>query len=269
MTSPTTTARALVLQHLAVEHLGSLEPLLRAADVSIETVELDDGASIPNLEEFGLLIVMGGPTNVWEESDYPWIATEKAAIRHWVRTLRRPYLGICLGHQMLAAALGGKVGPMEEPEVGVVRMDVTVEAANDPLFSSLASTFEGLQWHGAEITHLPRHSTVLATNENCGVQAFRVGENAWGLQFHVEVLTTTVGEWAQVPAYSEALKEAGIDSYRLGQEVSRGLPAMTGTASCLVSSLLPFVDRSERELSVLSPYDGVRGSNIHVGVQTT
>jgi GMP synthase-like glutamine amidotransferase len=235
-------AKALVFQHLAVEHPGSLGLMLEAAGVELVTVELDEGDLVPDLEHFDLLVVMGGPMDVWEEDRHPWMTREKAAIRRWVSELDRPFLGVCLGHQLLADALGGEVRPMEAPEVGVVRLDLTPEAAVDPLFSTFPPSVDGLQWHGAQVTRLPPHSTLLASNECCAVQAFRVGRRAWGVQFHVEVLATTVALWRVVPAYRRALQDTGIDAGSLASAVTDHLGAMTEVATQLAGGLLGLMD---------------------------
>jgi GMP synthase-like glutamine amidotransferase len=234
--------RALVFQHLAIEHPGSLGRLLASAGVGLVAVELDEGEPIPDLEPFDLLIVMGGPMDVWEEDRYPWLAAEKAAIRRWVGDLGRPFLGVCLGHQLLAAATGGAVGPMPGPEVGVVQMSLTPGAGTDPLFSSLPATIEGLQWHGAQVSRLPPDSIVLATNDACEVQAFRVGPQAWGVQFHVEVLETTVAEWAAVPAYRAALEESSSDAGQLASAVADHLGRMAEVTASLAAGLLGRID---------------------------
>jgi GMP synthase-like glutamine amidotransferase len=235
-------ARALVFQHLAVEHPGSLGVMLEAAGVELVTVELDGGHVVPDLDPFDLLVVMGGPMDVWEEGRHPWMTREKAAIRRWVSELDRPYLGVCLGHQLLADALGGEVRPMAAPEVGVVRLDLTPAAAVDPLFCSLPPAVDGLQWHGAEVTRFPPHSTVLASNDCCAVQAFRVGRRAWGVQFHVEVEATTVALWRVVPAYRRALQDTGIDAGSLASAVADHLGAMTEVAAQLAGGLLGLLD---------------------------
>ena len=238
--------RILVFQHLAVEHPGTFRDFWRERDDEWHVVELDEGGEIPALEGFDLLVVMGGPQDVWQEDIYPWLVTEKAAIRRWVCDLGRPYLGICLGHQLLAEALGGRVGPMSRPEVGLADIEITLEGRRDPLFSGFGASMQTFQWHGAEITDLPTDAVVLARNAACSVQAIRWGEHAYGLQYHVEITPATVTEWKANAVYMASLEEAlgPREAARLNDVVTPRLTTFRSTAQRINDNFLTIlVDR--------------------------
>ena len=230
--------RVLVLQHHPDEHPDTLEPLLEDAGLSLTTVELDAAERIPDLAPFDLMVAMGGPQQVWQEDQHPWLVEEKAAIGHWVSDLDRPFVGVCLGHQLLAAALGGTVGEMESTEIGVHEIELTVQARHDPLFGHLPSTLTGLQWHVAEVVELPPDTTVLATNEQSAIQAMRVGRKAYGVQFHVEVGVNTIPKWAAIPEYERELADHFGSAETLRLQVEEHLDALTVTAASLVHGLL-------------------------------
>lgn len=206
--APRTPLNLLVLQHAPVEHPGIFADFFREDGFQTHTVELDEGEQIPDLEPFDVMVVMGGPQDVWQEEQYAWLRPEKAAIRKFVADLQRPYLGVCLGHQLLADSLGGRVVPGNTPEIGVLAVSKTSAGDGDPVFGELPSTLKVLQWHGAEVTAVPDGATVLASSDVCPVQAFRYGQRAYGLQFHMEVNVNTVAAWAAIPEYARSLQDA-------------------------------------------------------------
>ncbi|MBB3903267.1 GMP synthase-like glutamine amidotransferase [Methylobacterium brachythecii] len=209
-----------MFQHLDVEHPGIFRDFWHAKGHSWDVVELDLGEPIPDFTGYDMLAVMGGPMDVWQEDLHPWLTAEKAAIRRWVCELGRPYLGICLGHQLLAAALGGRVGMMAKPEVGIANVHLTEAGAVDPVVGGLPRSFETLQWHGAEVQALPEGAVVLASNEACAVQAFRWGAYAYGFQFHTEVTSETIPLWRMIPEYRASLEQA-LGTHRAAELDSR------------------------------------------------
>jgi len=198
--------RLLVFQHIECEHPGALRQFLDEDGCEWTVVELDAGDAIPPLEDFDALWVMGGPMDVWDVEEHPWLVDEKRAIATWVGELQRPFLGLCLGHQLLADALGGTCGPQSPPEIGVLEVDLTPEGVDDPIFANMAPKQKGLQWHSVQVTQPPPNATVLASSPSCAIQAMRVGPRAWSMQYHVEVEPDTVTTWGRVPAYKAALE---------------------------------------------------------------
>lgn len=199
--------RLLVFQHLDVEHLGVFRNFLQEDGIDGVVVELDQGNTIPDLNDYDGLWVMGGPMDVWEEEQYPWLKEEKAAIREAVVDRQLPFLGICLGHQLLADALRGEVGPASAPEVGIYEVEKTVAGVLSPFLTDLPDTMKCLQWHGAEVKQPPKGASVLATNPACQIQAMSYGEKVLSTQYHTEISTVTIAEWASVPTYRTALEK--------------------------------------------------------------
>ncbi|MDF1669345.1 MAG: type 1 glutamine amidotransferase [Roseovarius sp.] len=198
----------LVLQHERVEHPGIFRDFLKEDGHTWDAIELDEGEALPSLEGYDALWVMGGPMDTWQEDEHPWLKAEKAFIREVVEERGLPYLGLCLGHQLLAEALGGTVGPSETPEIGVLDVHLTEAGASGVFFDGLPERFECLQWHSAEVKSPPDGAEVLATSPDCAVQAMRWQTRAFSMQFHVEIEADTVATWNNIPEYSNALDKA-------------------------------------------------------------
>jgi GMP synthase (glutamine-hydrolysing) len=193
----------LVLQHIACEPPAAFEDELRSRGLDVTRVELDEGDALPDWREFPAIVVMGGPMGAYDETDHPWLAGEKRLLREAVDA-DVPVWGVCLGAQVLASALGARVYRGDEPEVGVLPVELTAAAAEDPVFGDAPPSFPTLQWHGDSF-ELPEGATLLASSPAYSHQAFRVGRS-YGLQFHIEVPLELAREWGDVPAYAESLE---------------------------------------------------------------
>lgn len=235
--------RILVLQHINVEHPGVFREFFAADGVAWDAVELDTGGTIPPLERYDMLWIMGGPMDVWEEDRLPWLRAEKQAIREAVVERDMPFIGFCLGHQLLAEALGGRVGKMPAAEVGIYSVELTEAGRRDPLFRGFTPECTALQWHGAAVIEPPPGAEVLASSPLCAVQAFRVGRHAYGIQYHVEIGADTVREWGAVPEYEQALEATVGPGAMAGLEtqVSRRLNDFRRDARRLYDNLIELV----------------------------
>jgi GMP synthase-like glutamine amidotransferase len=176
----------------------------------LTTIELDEGETIPNdLSTFDAMFCMGGPMDTWMEKEHPWLVDEKKAIKEFVINLKKPYLGFCLGCQLLGEVIGGKVAKTNNPEIGMLNINFSENKKNDPLFSKFPEKITSLQWHSYEVQGLENNKnvTLLASSPETKYQIFKYQSHAYGIQFHIEVKDTTVSEWGCVPEYKNALEE--------------------------------------------------------------
>lgn len=205
--------RVLVLQHIACEPPAVYEDVLIERGWEVVRVELDEGEPMPDWRSVDAVIAMGGPMGTYDDAEHPWLVEEKRAIGEAVRA-GVPYFGACLGVQLLAAALGADVYPGGTPEVGVLPVELTAEGRADPLLADLPDTLHGLQWHG-DTFDLPEGAVRLMSSPAYANQAFRWGEVAYGVQFHLEVDEALAVEWAEIPAYQQSaattLGAGGLD----------------------------------------------------------
>jgi GMP synthase (glutamine-hydrolysing) len=199
----------LVVQHTPGESAGRLGDWLGSAGVLLDVRTPYDGSALPEVSGFDGLLLLGGPMGAYDDEVAPWLPATRDLLRDAVRT-QVPTLGVCLGAQLLAGALGGRVRVgTDGPEIGpglVAKRDV---AAADPIFRQVPFTPDVLQWHFDEISELPSGATLLASSPRYPHQAFRVGGSAWGVQFHVETTPEMVRTWARSDA--DKLAEDGWD----------------------------------------------------------
>ncbi len=194
----------LVLQHLDCEPPGAYEDELIDRGIPFDRVLLDRSTRLPDWRAYAGIITMGGPMGAYDDALHPWLAPEKQMIAAAVRA-GKPYWGVCLGAQLLAASLGASVVPGQQPELGVMPVELTAAAASDPVFATAPPTFATLQWHG-DTYELPVGAVQLARSRLFEQQAFVVG-NAYALQFHLEVTHALGARWMQIPAYVDELEQ--------------------------------------------------------------
>lgn len=190
-------SRILVLQHVESEGLGIIDGAVKRKGFVADFIRVFKGERIPrNIQRYAGLIVLGGPMGVYEEEIYPFIKDEIALIKSAVKE-EILVLGICLGSQMLAKAAGADVYKGKKKEIGWYDVQLTDEGKRDRLFIGLPDRFIVFQWHG-DTFDIPENSKCLASSELFPHQIIKVGKNAYGLQFHLEVTEEMVREWIDV-----------------------------------------------------------------------
>jgi GMP synthase (glutamine-hydrolysing) len=186
----------LVIKHVDCEGLGIWEDFCRHKGVAVEVVSLHRGDPLPSPLEFQGVISLGGPMNVYQEDAYPFLKTEDQFIRQ-VLAEGVPFLGICLGGQLLAKAAGGLVILNAAQEIGWHRVTLTEMGERDPVLAGLPESFTVFQWH-TDTFRPPVQAVPLASSTLCEDQAFRLRGIAYGLQFHLEVTPSMIEEWIRL-----------------------------------------------------------------------
>jgi len=183
--------RAHIFQHLSFEGPGNIQPWLRDHGFDITFTIFSEKELFPAISEIDFLVIMGGSMSVNDEDKYPWLIKEKHYIREFIAN-GKPVLGICLGAQMIASALGAKVYPMPHKEIGW--FPVRGVPINHKSSFQFPASFTPLHWHG-ETFDLPEGAVLLASSEACKNQAFQLGDNVLGIQFHPEASRETVEDF--------------------------------------------------------------------------
>ncbi|MCY0096700.1 type 1 glutamine amidotransferase [Hoeflea ulvae] len=196
--------RILIIQHSDKEHAGGFRPLFARDGHEISACVAPDEIGDVDLDGFDGLWVLGGPMQVWQAEELPWLAREVEVIRDAVLVRKLPFFGICLGHQLLAQVLGGSVAPAERSEVGLMHVQTSGEPA---MFSGLPGRLPCFQWHSAEVSHLPHGAGILARSAHCAVQAMSWGPTVSSVQFHAEIDTATLADWYEIEGCEDMLRQ--------------------------------------------------------------
>lgn len=208
-----------------------------AAERGWEPTEWRPPSDEPPPEAFDAVITFGGGMHVDQEDRHPWLRTEKGFLRE---LLERgvPTFGVCLGGQLVAEAAGAKVGKAERPEIGWHAVRLEEHARDDPLLRGFPGTFHAMQWHSYQFANPPR-ATALAVN-GVGPQAYRVGESAWGIQFHAEVTAASVASWIERYKGDDDVREAGVDLEAVARETEERIGDWNAFGRTLCGRFLDF-----------------------------
>jgi len=205
--------KSLIIKHVDIEGPGLIEYFLNQKRIPYQVLCLDSDARLPKLEGFTHVVILGGPMNVYEEDHYPFLREEDLFIKEAIQR-GKFVLGICLGAQLIAKALGAKVFKASLKEIGWYDILLTMIGSKDPLFSNLPKAFPVFQWHG-DTFEIPKGGKLIATSTSVPHQAFRYGDNAYGLQFHLEVTEKMIKEWMET--YEEENKDAQSSPFSKAQ----------------------------------------------------
>jgi len=233
--------RVLVIEHAEDGGIGHFGPWLRDGGAEPVTVRPYRGEPLPGLAGYDGLIVLGGAMGALDDDVAPWLPGVRDLLATAVRT-GLPTLGICLGAQLLAASCDGRVAratgvPGAEPEIGV--REVAVDAAGDPLLGALPAVIPATQWHYDLVTRTPPGAVTLARTPACPHQAYRVGDRAWGVQFHPEVLRTDLDSWNRSGAGS--LTECGTTPEAVLAEYDARFTEITDAAETIAHAFAKIV----------------------------
>jgi len=190
--------KILVCQHVAYEILGTLNPLFKQNGFRIRYVNFGRFPDQkPSLEGYDGLVILGGPMNTDQQHEFPHLSEEVKMVQKALE-MDIPILGICLGAQLIAQALGAKVGRNPQREIGWKEVFLTEEGKNDPVMKHFGANEKIFHWHGDRF-EIPRDALHLAYSQLCQNQAFRYGDKVYGFQFHLEVDEPMVERWLRVP----------------------------------------------------------------------
>ena len=256
-----------VIQHVAVETPALIAATLKRRGIGIEMIcPFRDNCIPSRMGDHDGLVVMGGPMGVYEQDQYPFLREEIQLILDALNK-RRPILGICLGSQLLAAALGAPVTRGRQKEIGWHSVTLSAAAAQDTLWRGLPESFTAFHWHG-DVFELPRDATPLAWSKLTEHQAFRYGDSAYGLLFHLEVTEQIIGRMTRT--FQRELRGAGLSERTLLADATKHLPRLQAIGEAVfarwaelvkgenVAKLNQATIRTKRVYEPATPADGAR-----------
>lgn len=194
--------RILLLQHIWDNDKGYVGQLLDEYAISYDVIDVEQEI-IPDPKQYAAVIAFGGSQHIYAIDQYPYLAQERAML-HTIVEYDIPFLGICLGGQLLADTIGGKVRKHRVAEFGFLEVQLTKQGRNDPLFTDLPGYQNVFHWH-EDTFDLPVEATLLATSDTTQNQAFRYGDRAYGLQYHIEIDDNTLNTWLYNPECKQSL----------------------------------------------------------------
>ena len=245
--------RLLVFQHVPYEVLGKLDPMLRDSGFRIRYVNFGrEPDASPDVSKYDAMVILGGPMNVGQTDVYPHLKTEIKCIQDAIEQ-EIPILGICLGAQLIAAALGAKVYSNRLKEIGWYDVTPTQEGLLDPVMKHLAGHEQIFQWHG-DTFDIPHGAVHLASSPLCSNQAFRFGEKIYGLQFHLEVDRPMIERWFTIPNMLEEAKNAEKvdDPESILRQTRKNIKASTALGEKTFSAFISLVNAGSKRKALPS-----------------
>ncbi|MFD1708310.1 type 1 glutamine amidotransferase [Siminovitchia sediminis] len=237
----------LIIQPVEIGPPGELLPALEMARVKYQVIKMAENEKIPaNVHSYRALIIMGGTMSANDIDKYPFLTDIKKTVQLFYRA-DKPVLGICLGAQLIASSFKKKVGRMSKVELGMTELQKTEAAIEDPLFRLLPNTFSFMEWH-EDYFDLPDEAVLLATGSFCKNQAFRIGDNIYGFQFHPEVTESILKAWVKHTGNQDPDIVEKID-----KEIKLFLPQTRSNCHRLVTEWLKLISKDKSRENEYDP----------------
>lgn len=238
----------LYIKNIDIEGPGTLGDFLKGRGLGSKIIDCGKGEALPKtLDGVDALVVLGGPMNVYEEKEHPYLREEDRLIKEAL-SKNVPFLGLCLGSQLLAKASGAKVVKSPEKEIGFFTVDLTASGKKDALFDGLPPKIEVFQWH-EDMFEIPEKGELLASSRICPHQALKSGPCAYGLQFHVEITDVSIAEWAD--EYIQESKRNSAMKTKMLEEYSRKKRTFDRTAQIIYNNFCNIIGSKSKRESLL------------------